>query len=392
MKKLIFTTCMTIVVLLSHAQNKSILYNGNIVDVASGKIFCGYSVTINNGFIEKIEKTKKSKEKNDIDVTGKYLMPGLIDSHLHWANFADERPAMDSLCKAYISQGVTTIRDVGGDARIIKKYTDYLKTGDLIGPTAYYSSFWAGKNYFDLRGRDEDVHVAWNREINPGDDYEEAIKNAKECGCIGLKLYADLTKEQLTEIVKLCKKHGIYPWGHLATNDGNALEVVRSGVEVVSHIYYLQEMIKAQNINEEKASKELFDEMIKRGTILDPTLTISVENGMDYVIPHFTKAYKAGVRFVAGTDYIDISDSNSYKCFFLHELDLYVDKCGVTPSDAIKAATITGAEILGKKGTLGEIREGAEADILLLNSNPLESLKALREIDKIIIDGNIVIR
>lgn len=371
--------------LFSFAQHKVVLYNANIVDVERGIIVPSMTIVMENGIVKGIEKAGKKIKKGEIDVTNKYVMPGMIDSHLHWANFAKKRPEMDSLSNSYLRDGVTTVRDVGGDALILKKYMNYLKGDSLVGPTVYYSSFWAGKNYFDLLGREESVAVAWNMEMNPSDDYEKAIIAARECGCVGLKLYADLTYEQLVEIVTLCKKHGMKSWGHLATNEDNALEVVRAGVEVVSHVYYVNKMIE-----EGKGTmEELFDEMIKCGTVLDPTLTISIENGMNYVVPHFIAAYKAGVKFVTGTDYIDISDSGSYKSFFLHEMDLYVEKCGVLPLDAIRAATINGAVILDKKDKLGVVKEGAEADLLVLGKNPLESIKALRDIEMLYLDGKL---
>lgn len=383
MKKIVILTAILCCGLISFAQERVVLYNATIVDVEKGVLVPSMTIVMENGLLTTIEKARKKIRKGEIDVTNKYIMPGMIDSHLHWANFAGERPEMDSLSNSYLREGVTTVRDVGGDALVLQKYMNYLKSDSLSGPAVYYSSFWAGKNYFDMRGREESVEVAWNREINPSDDYEKAILAAKECGCLGLKLYADLTYEQLVEIVALCKKHGIKPWGHLASNEENALEVVRAGVEVVSHIYYVNNMLEAGK----GTMEELFGEMKKRGTVLDPTLTISLENGMDYVVPHFIAAYQAGVQFVAGTDYIDISDQGSYKSFFLHEMDLYVDKCGVSPLDAIRAATINGAEILGKKDQLGVIKKGAEADLLVLSKNPLESIKALREIEMLYIDG-----
>lgn len=383
MKKITFILLFLSYWVTLSAQEKVVLYNANIVDVVSGKIVPSKTITLENGIITKISNAKKKIRTGDVDVTGKYILPGLIDSHLHWANFAEDRPAMDSLCSVYLKDGVTTVRDVGGDATVLKKYNSYREKDGLVGPDVYYSSFWAGKNYFDLRGRDEDVTTAWNLEINPGDNYEKAIINAKEVGCLGLKLYADITFEQLKEIVALCHKHGVKPWGHLASNEDNALEVVRAGVEVVSHIYYVNSMLKASKGTQE----ELYSEMIKRKTVLDPTLTISTENNMDYVIEHFKTAYKAGVEFVAGTDYIEISDDNNYTCFMLHEMDLYVDKCGVSTIDALRSATINGAKILGKEGKLGVIKKGAEADILVLNENPLESIKALRNIKSIYLNG-----
>lgn len=379
MRKVMIALLLLVANLSLYGQKNVVLYNANLVDVESGMILPAKTIVVEDGRITEIKNAAKHIGTNQVDVSGKYVMPGLIDSHLHWANFASKRPELDSLCKVYLLDGVTTVRDVGGDASVLKMYNQLVESGELNGPTAYYCSFWAGPDYFKLRGGDEAVDLPWNMEIKVGSDYEKAILAAKECGCMGLKLYADLTYEQLVEIVTLCKKHDIAPWGHFATKEGNLMEVVQAGVEVVSHTYYLAEL--------KGGMEQLFEEMLRRGTILDPTLTISIENKMEGTVPNFIKAYKAGIPFVAGTDYIDITDKNEYTCFFLHEIDLYVNECGVSIPDALRAATVMGAKILGKKDQLGVIKVGAEADLLVLRSNPLESLNALRSIEMMYLDG-----
>ena len=64
---------------------------------------------------------------------------------------------------------------------------------------------------------------------------------------------------------------------------------------------------------------------------------------------------------------------------FLDELDLLADSCGMSIPDVLRAATTVGAEVIGQVGSVGVIREGADADLLVLKTNPLESLKALRQ-------------
>lgn len=392
MRKII-TAIFILMTCAAYSQESFVLYNANVVDVKSGQILPGRTVTVKNGIIESIQKANKKMAVGAMDCSGKYVMPGLIDSHVHWANFAVDSSQMTSLADVYTKQGVTTVRDVGGDGTIIKRYNNHVLRGEITGPKVYFSSFWAGKNYFDLRGRkDADFGTVWTREINPGDDYRKAVIEAKDAGCMGLKLYADLTGDQITEIAQLCRENGVRVWGHFATNEDNAQEVVNGGVTVVSHIYYLNELLNTKPDKDEILRKEiaenrygeLFKDMVRLGTVLDPTITISTENGMDYVTEYLKMAHQAGVKIVAGTDYIDITDDYKYTCFLLHELNLYVDKCGLTTADALRAATINGAEILGMEGVLGEVSCGAEADLLVLDSNPLESLQALRNIHKVI--------
>ena len=93
------------------------------------------------------------------------------------------------------------------------------------------------------------------------------------------------------------------------------------------------------------------------------------------------EAYRAGVKIDAGTDVID------GKTIFQQELNLLVDSCGMSIPDVLRAATVVGAEVVGKEGKLGVIREGAEADLLVLKSNPLESLNALQDRKALYING-----
>ena len=86
------------------------------------------------------------------------------------------------------------------------------------------------------------------------------------------------------------------------------------------------------------------------------------------------------------TDYADMT-KDGYKSVFLKELDWLADSCGMSIPDVLRAATTVGAEILRESGKLGIIREGAEADLLVLRKNPLESLAALKEQEALFIDG-----
>ena len=119
--------------------------------------------------------------------------------------------------------------------------------------------------------------------------------------------------------------------------------------------------------------------MIARGTILDATITVSKE--MNFLYRVVNEAYRAGVKIDAGTDVID------GKTIFQQELNLLVDSCGMSIPDVLRAATVVGAEVVGKEGKLGVIREGAEADLLVLKSNPLESLNALQDRKALYING-----
>ena len=130
----------------------------------------------------------------------------------------------------------------------------------------------------------------------------------------------------------------------------------------------------------------IFREMARLGTILDATIKICMTNNMEFAARYTNEAYRAGVKIAAGTDWVYM-EGDRMKSAFLDELDLLADSCGMSIPDVLRAATTVGAEIIGQAGRLGVIRKGAEADLLVLKSNPLESLKALRQRIALYLDG-----
>lgn len=369
-------------------------YNVNIVDVAEGTIVPGRTVVVENGVITKISKAKKHIKSGQADRSGCYMMPGLIESHSHWGNFSFNEKIMQQMADSFLECGVTTVRDAGGKADVAKQYSRRLEQGEITGPTVYLSSFWVGPDY---KLQDSVEHV-WERTI-PYDatvgQLEQFILEAKEFGCWGVKLYNDLSYEMLQKIVPLCHKHGLRPWGHFATSPASALECVRAGIETVSHAYLIEEMEgfteegRAKRYTPEKIAyrDSVYREMVKRGTILDATTKLcSQEDAALYVNTVFTKdAYQAGVKIAAGTDCVDFDHGN--RCLLLEEMNILHDSCGMNIPDVLRAATTTGAEVLGLSGKLGIIKKGAEADILLLKSNPLVSLVALSKEKEVYVNG-----
>jgi imidazolonepropionase-like amidohydrolase len=386
--------CSFLVCSMIYAQTK-ILQNVHIVDVEKGAILQNMDVYVTDGKIVKICKTdraaviqaRKSErwQKADvIDLSGKYVMPGLIDAHVHWANFATKRPEMDSLAAAFLRTGVTTVRDMAGDGNVCKRYIQHLQNYDLKGPQLYYCSMWAGEEYFKMmerQGPKMEHSAPWQLMVEDHTNFTEQAKRAKEYGCTGLKLYHDFTKEELTAIVKAAKGEGLHVWDHFATPPASPMDVVLSGAETVSHIYLIEDVPDAKNVSDEKKKNEraaIFNEMKKRGVLLDATLLLSVKNGMKHNIDYVKEAYKCGVELVAGTDYIDITPNGSYTSFILDELDLYANECGIPLKDVLRYATLNGAKALGQEGNLGVIKVGAKADLLILEKNPLEGLETLR--------------
>lgn len=393
MKKIIVLCTFIMSSIWAIAQEKMILYNGNIVNTNTGEILYNQTIYIKNGIISKIVPAKKHKTKGEIDVSGKFLMPGMIDSHTHFGNFSYDSTAAHKLSKEHLKNGVTTVRDVGGNYLYIKNYQNLVKRGSFFGPKIFYSSIWATGDFkmpdYHTKGA-KSKNTAWSRMFSIKDSsdsaLETAVLEAKAIGCLGFKLYIHYSEKDLVRLVPIVKKHGMKVWAHSSQATGaQAFEVAKSGVEVMSHAYLIPKnfYIPRKDLTEKEIEyvRHTLQEMKKNNVVLDITLALSYGSKNYFAAEVAKEAYQAGVKFVIGTDLPG--------CEFLKEIELLSKECGIKNLDILRAATITGAEILEQQDYIGSLKKGSFADILVLPENPIEDLTVLNRIEKTIINGQI---
>lgn len=387
-----------------YAENGFVLYNCNIVDTNSGKILPGKTIHVKDGKIVKIENARKKIAKGQTDATGKFVMPGLIDSHMHWGTFTPDSASADYMGRTYLKEGVTTVRDMGGNVKNIQNYLGWVDEGIMNGPRVYCCSFWATGNYSinpsDFEGSGHDDWAPWSRMFSVKDStdtaIEKAVVEAKEAGCMGFKIYVNYTPEELARMIPIMKKHGMKVWAHASQYDGaKAIDVANSGVEVMSHAYMLGDdfqSVKELTPDMKEYINKVCQAMKKNNVVLDPTIVISLYNDMEFAVDIMKLAHATGVKFLVGTDYMlpPAKGEEGFRCAVLEEMEALHDKCGISIPEVLRAATVGGAEILDMQGRLGCVTEGAEADLLVLDANPLQSLNALKHIDTLIVRGKVV--
>ena len=163
------------------------------------------------------------------------------------------------------------------------------------------------------------------------------------------------------------------------------MDVAESGVEVMSHAYMIPKYFypaATLSQNDKEYVSSVLDKIVENNVVLDATYKLSLRNGTTFASEVIKAAYEKGVKLVVGTDLPG--------CELHNEIELLSKDCGISNIDLLKAATLTGAEILGKKGVLGEISVGAEADAIILSANPLTDLSAINDIYITISNGQIV--
>jgi len=390
--------------------------NANIFDGTSEKLAEGMSVLVEGKKIAKIAKSITAPAgATVIDAKGKVLMPGLIDAHWHvmfseptmpellnsdvsWLTLLGARGARDTLMR-----GFTTVRDVGGSPFAIKKGID---RGMLEGPRIYPS----GPNISQTSGHSDGRHPA-----DPGTphylekanqlriadgvpDILLAVRENLRMGATQIKIsigggvsspydpldVGSYTFEEIKAAVDAAKNFNTYVAVHANTDDAIRMGI-EAGIRSVEHGFLLSEdtlKLMAQKDVWLSIQPLLNDEDAFTFTGENLRKWIEATDGTDKVYK-LAKKYKVKTAF--GTDLLFDPTLGPKQGKFLAKL-----KRWFTPYEALKMATSTNAELLAlcgprnpyKEGELGVVKEGAYADLLLVNGNPLENLDLVADPDK----------
>jgi len=341
-----------------------------------------------------------------IDVRGKYLIPGLINSHVHLATLANP-----SVAKAYLLRelysGVTAVRDMAGDVRLLAELKREAEFDEIPSPDIYYAAVMAGPTFFQdprthqaARGRVAG-EVPWMQAVTAETNLTLAVAQARGTGATGIKVYADVSAPLLNSITAEAHRQHMLVWAHAAVFPARPSEVADAGVDVMSHACMLGYEVSnpippaathppvpvdAQKLDLPNAQiQALLSDMKQRGTILDATLYVyfSDDTGIDCKYALTAKlageAYRAGVRLSAGTD-DDPGDGKDSFSALTQELILLVHDAGLTPSDAIHAATINGARTIGRENDVGSVDVGKIADFVVLDKDPMSDIRNVRSV------------
>jgi len=398
------------------------LVGGDIVDGLSDVALKDMTLIIENGRITKIGKRSEVEIPENakvIDVSGKTLMPGLWDMHAH-SNQVQWAPA-------YLAGGVTTIRDNGNEVEFATSFRDAIAKNGALGPDILLAGMTDGEG---IQGN------GVIRATNP-QEASEVVQMYFENGYKQIKIYSSVASDVTESLSKEAHKRGMTVTGHVPISMGNARLAIQAGMDQLSHRsliltvlfpdknqsdlgrYYLEE-----NEITQVQIDDAIDFLLKHKTVLDPTIALDVVRSLprgsntETVEPDafriayelfegkrfrsglppqiskkakadYTKAvgilgqfYKAGVPIVAGTD-------NIVPVYSLYlEIETYQKLGGLTSLEAIKTATIIPAKAMGLDAETGTLEIGKEADIAILEKNPLLDITNLRTVSAVITNGN----
>ena len=383
-----------------------IFKNGNVI-VGTGEVIKNGTVITDDNIITFVAATKKiipSKKDTLFDISGKTILPGLIDAHVHLCLDGSPDPitsiAKDSIpqltlkaadhARRTLDAGVTTIRDMGGRDYVDLAIRDGIESGLLQGPRMICS----GRLVCMTGGH------GWQfgREASGTDGVREAVREQLKMGVNFIKLIAtggvmtkgvdpgatQFTLEELMAGVEEARKAGRRTATHAQGTDGikNSLW---AGVNSIEHGFFLDD--------------EAIELLLEMKAFVVPTLcapyyilkagvrkgapTYAVEKSKNVMKSHWEsvkKARKAGVLIAMGTDAGTPFNQHGEN---LKEMELLV-KVGFTPMEAIVATTKTASEVLGLGDKIGTLEKGKLADLVVLDGDPLKDITLFQRKDRIL--------
>ncbi|NGN41676.1 amidohydrolase family protein [Mesorhizobium sp. CGMCC 1.15528] len=380
----------------------TVIENANVVDVSSATILPDRHVVVEDGLIKAIEEGKVPAipEAQRIAANGGFVIPGLIDAHVHVTAYTANLGELPQQSPMYVAarsaqvlrgmlkRGFTTVRDVGGAEFGIARAVE---EGLFAGPRILYGgkALSPSGGHGDHRAMGVDrldetyAQVSLGRRCDGLDEVRRAARDEIRRGAHHIKIMANggissptdrITSDQFSEdeiaaIVNEAAMADLYVVSHTYTARSVA-RAVRNGVRSIEHGNLLDEETVAL--------------MKKAGSFLTPTLScfralaeVGAESGfpkdrmdkirlvLDSGIRAVELAYRAGVPMAYGTDLIGPMHDRQ-----LHEFQLRSDV--VPPANLLRSATSTAAELVRLENEIGHVRPGYRADLNLLAANPLD--------------------
>lgn len=439
----------------AHAADKIaadlVLTKATLIDVAAGRTVSGKSLVLRGDTILAVVDDSQLADyaaKQTISLPGKYVMPGLWDTHVHFGGGPKLIEENKHLLQLYLAYGITAVRDCSGDLPdTVLAWRDQVNQGQLEGPTIFTSA-----------AKLEGYKPLWKGTIEVGTPAEvsRALDTLQGQQVDFVKITENTLKPEIyLEALRQAKQRGMRTSGHIPVQLTLAT-MFDAGLGTVEHQSYLlraatpQEQaltaqVAAGTLSGKEAMKQslaTYDEataraafryMAAKGTAVVPTLSVSRvvayldrdDHAHDEALQYIGKGLRAtyewrvqraaqddaaaiaqrhavfeqaaallpllqqeGVSIIAGTD-AGFLNSYDYPGQALHdEIGLYVNY-GLSAPQALRTAVINGPRFLGKQDRYGALEPGKVADVLVLDANPLQDISATRQIRSVISRGQL---
>jgi Amidohydrolase family len=409
-----------------------VIRGGTVFDSEAKRMIPDQVILIRGERIESVGSPNEVKAPHDAEVfeaTGKYLIPGLIDAHVHITHVLYRaRMTGDEIMPFFLGNGVTTVRSTGDNVpaqMLIERYA-----APDLSPRIFRCSF--------LIGNDPPYHqdVGWS--LTAADQVPPFVSLMAGWGVTTLKVYANCLPSVGRKVIEEGHRHGLVVTGHLESYP--ASQAIDDGIDCLEHIETVSDFLRVDPKDRHSlditgdAAKRLVEKIVDHKVYVDPTLMVfygmlffvDVPEIMNYpdnfkmpkrLRDFWTESrainyddyssgplsvrratfkkyqelvgilHRAGANILVGTDSAEPQVPPGYSLH--HEMELLVES-GMTPADVLAAATISNARVLKQEANLGSISAAKLADIVVLDANPLEDIRNSRKIHRVVKGGRVL--
>ncbi|MBC7407662.1 MAG: amidohydrolase family protein [Arcicella sp.] len=400
---------------------KTLIHCGTLIDAVKNEAQTQMTIVVEGKKITAIQKGFSTPTGTDkvIDLKTQTVMPGLVDMHVHLENETSKGGEMKryqqnqadiafdaaKYAKTTLLAGFTSVRDLGGSG-VNLALRNAINKGTVIGPRIFTS----GRTIATTGGHGDPSNGLSDKYtldgqyltgvVNGVDECRQAVRQRYKEGSDCIKITAtggvlsiakngkapQFTEEEIRAIVETAKDYGFHVAAHAHGAEG-IKRAVRGGVTTIEHGTFLDdegiELMKKYGtylVATIIAGKTVADSAKIPGYYHPLVVPKALETG-PLVQATFAKAYKAGVKIAFGTDSgVSVHGNNAYEFQYMVE-------AGMPAMEAIKAATITPALIIGNQKELGTLEAGKIADIIATDGNPLQDIKVMRKVSFVMKDG-----
>lgn len=398
-----------------------LIHAGNLIDVETGNIESRKSIVIKNSLITSISDgyINRSDFKEYYDLKDSYVLPGLMDAHVHLAQeyvpkaerdlkVEPEFNAIFAAANAIktLNAGFTTVRNVGDGGMETISLRNAINKGIVPGPrilTSGKTIATTGGHGDPTNGLPTDLYEPPTPEegvVDSFEDIKKAVRQRYKDGTDGIKITAtggvlsvaksgenpQFTNSELEALISIAKDYGLWVAAHAHGKEG-MLRAVEAGVTSIEHgtfmdsevmeamkkngTYYVPTILAGEWVAEKSKINNFFPELVRpKAAKIGPQ-----------ILDTFTKAHKYGVKIAFGTDSGVSAHGDNWQEFLL------MVKGGMSPLETIQSATLETAKLFKLENEIGKIKTGFSADIIALRNNPLENIESLKDISFVMKEG-----
>jgi imidazolonepropionase-like amidohydrolase len=400
------------------AQPTVAIRAGRLLDVESGRMLTDQVIIVRDGRIQAVgPNLKLPDEASLIDLSKQTVLPGLVDCHTHLADLADSEPlsllrksavetAYAAIPNARVTllAGFTTVRDVG----VYRAFNDVamrdaIANGIIIGPRMYVAGAYItiSEGAGAMTGLPPDIQLPVDYrfgEANSPWEVRQKIRELAHRGADHIKILTtgavlthgsnpksiEFTPEEIQAAVDEAKNFGLRVEAHAHAAEG-IKNAIRAGAASIEHATLIDdEGIALAKKRGTYLDMDIYDEECIQSAPGTPADFLQHDRDLaEAQRQNFTKAVRAGVKMTFGTDAGVCPHGINARQF------AFMVKYGMTPLQAIQAATVNAADLIGHPEIFGSIKAGKSADIIAVAGDPLTDIRLLENVAFVMKEGTV---